>query len=420
MRLITNSKTVINCQVTLPLSKSIINRLLVIRYLSGDESSLEPLSESMDVVIMQNLLQVIAGKSGNSETITELDTGNAGTVMRFLTAVLSVSTGNWLISGTERMQQRPVKPLTDALHSLGAELSFQKVPGYPPVFITGNPDLAGGTVKLDAGISSQFISALMMIGPMLKGGLTIELQGNIISGSYIKMTQSLMQMTGIDLGFKKNRLIISEGKYKNFNFSELVEPDWSSAAFWYQVASFAPRVDILLRGLHRQSAQGDSVLPEIYANLGVSSIFTTEGLRLTKAGILVTKELNYNFTDCPDLAQPVIVTCAALGVKGRFSGLKSLRIKETDRIAAMQNELIKLGFGLNVDGDEILLDGSKPYDTTAKSPVTIHCYDDHRMAMSFAPLALLRGDIFLDDPEVVKKSYPGFWEDMKRVGIGLI
>lgn len=375
------------------------------------------LSDSSDTVVMQKLLWKISTISSDSEKITEINVGNAGTVMRFLTALLAVTPGKWLITGTERMQQRPVKPLTDALQKLGADMTFTNNPGFPPIMIQGNPHLKGGTVELNAGISSQFISALMMLGPVLKGGIQIELKGDIISASYIRMTQELMQKAGAHVKFGGNAVEIEEGKYNTVDFSAIVEPDWSAAAFWYQVAAFSPDARIFLSGLRSESVQGDSVLPSIYENLGVKSVFTEDGLLLTNSGHPTTGEFDFDFTDCPDLAQALIVSCAALEINGRFTGLKTLRVKETDRIAALKNELSKLGYEIDVVDDQIVLSGNAPVAEAKNTPVVVKCYDDHRMAMSFATLALLRDDICLDEPEVVKKSYPGFWTDMAMAGL---
>jgi 3-phosphoshikimate 1-carboxyvinyltransferase len=418
MHSVTHNQESIRCKVSLPLSKSIVNRLLVIHHLSGGRPISGLLSDSSDTVVMQQLLKEISHKRGESDTITEINVGNAGTVMRFLTAVLAITTGKWLITGTERMLQRPVKPLTDALQFMGADLSFGNISGFPPVHINGKP-LSGGFVHLNAAVSSQFISALMLIAPVLKGGLEIELDGDIISGSYIRMTRALMQKAGAEASFKGNLIKVKAGNYTHFGFSALLEPDWSAAAFWYQVAAFAPEARIVLTGLRKESVQGDSVLPSIYRHLGVDSVFMDDGLLITKSGLPAVKEFEYDFTECPDLAQAVIVTCAALGIKGRFAGIKTLRVKETDRIEALRNELAKLGYGVEVADDQIYLHGNQPVNQTGPSARLVNCYDDHRMAMSFAPLAMLRGDIALDDPEVVKKSYPGFWKDMALAGFEL-
>ncbi len=416
MRCITNLQNFIDCTVGLPLSKSILNRLLVIRYLSGAAALDVLLSESSDTQIMQDLLFKIGSENVNDEPGTEINVGNAGTVMRFLTAVLAITPGHWVITGSDRMQQRPIRPLSDALISLGADISFGNIPSYPPLIIKGNPLLNGGTVNLDAGISSQFISALMMLGPVLKDGLVIELQGDIISGSYIHMTCELMQKAGAIIDYAANKIQIKEGTYNPVDILALAEPDWSAAAFWFEVAAFASGAKILLKGLKEKSVQGDSILPEIYKNLGVNSVFTEDGLFLTRSEEPAVAEYNFDFTECPDLAQAVIVTCAAVGIKGCFSGLKTLRVKETDRIEALRNELTKLGYGVDVNNDQIMLSGTFFENRHRTNPVVVHCYDDHRMAMSFAPLALIRSEICLDDPDVVKKSYPTFWNDMAQAG----
>lgn len=419
MHCVTNNQNFVDCKITLPLSKSIVNRLLIINQLSGGSTIKGLVPDSADTVVMQHLLQEINAKNNSSDTVSEINVGNAGTVMRFLTALLAVTPGKWFITGTDRMQQRPVKPLTDALQSLGADLAFKNIPGYPPIQIIGNPQLKGGTVQLNAGISSQFISALMMLGPVLQGGIVLELQGDIISASYIRMTQGLMQKAGADVSFIGNTVKIKEQKYKEINYLRIVEPDWSAAAFWYQVAAFTPDARIILKGLRNQSVQGDSVLPAIYKNLGINSVFTDQGLLLTKGGQPSVREYNYDFTECPDLAQAVIVTCAALGIKGHFTGLKTLRVKETDRIDALRNELTKLGYGVDVVDDQIFLSGTIFLNKHDHSQVVVKCYDDHRMAMSFATLAILRDDICIEEPEVVKKSYPSFWHDMEQAGLVL-
>ena len=415
MRHISTHTTSISCAVDLPLSKSIVNRLLLIHHISGGEKISRLISDSSDTVAMQELLQKISNTDPASEHYTEINVGNAGTVMRFLTALLAITPGNWIITGIERMQQRPVKPLTDALLQLGADLSFAGREGYPPVVIRGNNSLQGGLVTLNAGISSQFISALMMLGPVLNGGIEIQLEGDIISASYIRMTAALMEKAGAKTQILGNRVIIAPKGYHKFEFTQLAEPDWSAAAFWYQVAAFAGSARIVLKGLSNRSVQGDSVLPSIYENLGITSTFTGEGVILTNSDHPQVSEFSYDFTECPDLAQAVIVTCAAKGIKGRFSGLKTLRVKETDRIEALKNELTKLGYPVNVTDDQIVLEG-RPDITITSDPVFIHCYDDHRMAMAFAPLALLRKDIVIDEPHVVRKSYPGFWKDLATAG----
>jgi 3-phosphoshikimate 1-carboxyvinyltransferase len=284
------------------------------------------------------------------------------------------------------------------------------------MLIHGNKDLKGGNIQLNAGISSQFISSLMMIGPCLKGGLSIELQGDIISGPYIEMTKALIGKCGATVLYQENELKIPEKDYGSIDFRTLTEPDWSAAAFWFEIVALSAGAKVLLVGLKEHSAQGDAVLPEIYKHLGVKSVFTDEGLMISNPGFPKVKLFDFDFSNCPDLAQAVIVTCAALGIKGRFTGLKTLRIKETDRIAALQVELTALGFTVEVIDDCISLDGSAPTNIGKQGFPVVKCYDDHRMAMSFAPLALIFDKIGFDEPEVVKKSYPGFWIDLLKVG----
>jgi 3-phosphoshikimate 1-carboxyvinyltransferase len=406
-----------SCHISLPYSKSIINRLLVINHLAGGAKVDVLDKEAEDIEVMQALLKKISDRNSDLESNCEINVGDAGTVMRFLLSVLAITPGNWFITGSDRMQNRPVKPLTDALLQLGAELSCFTKPGYPPVQIKGKSHLHGRKASLDASISSQFISALMLIGPMLSDGIEIELLGEITSGSYIKITESLMKKAGAEVHFTGNHIFINPGGYKKVQFYSLAEPDWSAAAFWFEIVALAPQMQILLKGLTETSVQGDAVLPLIFSKLGVNSVFTDEGLLILNSEGPHHHEFNYDFTDCPDLAQSVIVTCAALGIKGHFKGLKTLRIKETDRIDAIYKELTKLGYDVEVIDDQIVLQSNMLAEAVLQKPVLIHCYDDHRMAMSFAPLALIHGNIYLDDPDVVKKSYPGYWKDIAEAGV---
>ncbi|MFZ4547988.1 MAG: 3-phosphoshikimate 1-carboxyvinyltransferase [Bacteroidales bacterium] len=414
MHCITFPKKNISCQIVLPKSKSIINRMLVINYLSCGKAIPDLISEASDVLVMQDLLTQIS--YNNNETVTEINVGNAGTVMRFLLAVLAITPGKWLLTGSERMKKRPVKPLTDALQQLGASITFNKNDGFPPVYIIGNGNLEGGNIKLNAGISSQFISALMMIGPYLKGGLSVELQGDIISWPYIEMTRALMEKSSGTCKFNDKNLKIIEGSYIDIDLPSMLEPDWSAAAFWFEIVALAPEAEVLLLGLTQKSVQGDAVLPLIYEHLGVKSVFTDEGLVITKSAVPRVTEFDFDFTNCPDLAQAVIVTCAALGITGRFTGLKTLRIKETDRIAALHHELTKLDYHVEVVGDQIILNASIRKSFEKHEIPVINCYDDHRMAMSFAPLALLHTKICIGEPETVRKSYPEFWEHLVKAG----
>jgi 3-phosphoshikimate 1-carboxyvinyltransferase len=385
----------------------------MIRALSEKEFTINNLSQSDDSVLLQRLLFEIRSK-GPEKSYLELDTGNAGTAMRFLTSYLARLSGKWILTGTDRMKQRPIGILVDALKVLGAEIDYLGKLGYPPIMIKGKA-LAGGEIPVDAGTSSQFISSLMLIAPALPGGLRIKILGQAVSSPYIYMTLRLLNSFRIDAIQKRNTIIIPEAKIKGKEYT--VEADWSAAAFWYEAAVLADDVDLLLEGLQKESLQGDAVLAEIFQNFGIVSEFRGTGVRLTK-----TKKrpdgYYFNFSDYPDIAPAVITSCAALGIRGRFEGLKSLRIKETNRLHALRNEYIKLG---------LHLEPASPVDMIPKIEFTnphlqsgpdlkIGTYGDHRMAMTFAPLSLKFGSIKIENPDVVSKSYPGYWEHLTSLG----
>jgi 3-phosphoshikimate 1-carboxyvinyltransferase len=315
------------------------------------------------------------------------------------------------------MRDRPIGVLVDALTQLGAGIEYLSKPGYPPLLIKGRP-FGGGELEVDAGVSSQYISALMMIAPMLKGGLTVRFRNRPVSLPYIGMTLKLMKTFGIAAAMGKHSVTVPEGSYSGTDFE--VEPDWSSAAFWYEAAALAPGAHITLPGLMEKSLQGDSVLPGIFANFGLSTEFTREGVVIKRNG-RKAEGFFFDFTDHPDLAPAVITTCAALGIRGRFEGLNSLRIKETDRISALKAEYEKLGVVVEsaeisdmLQSIEIAPLKQKPSPKPA-NPL-FETYGDHRMAMTFAPLSLKLGPVRIVNPDVVTKSYPGFWEEMKKVG----
>jgi 3-phosphoshikimate 1-carboxyvinyltransferase len=397
----------------LPSSKSLSNRLLVIRALSKDKFRIKNLSEADDTLLLQNLLQEITNKR-SFQKIIELDTSNAGTAMRFLTAYLTLIPGKWILTGSDRMKQRPIGVLVEALRSLGAEIEYLGKLGYPPLMIKGKP-LNGGEIKVDAGISSQFISALLLIAPVLPGGLSIWLQGQTVSFPYINMTLRLLNYFGIETSTERNKIIIPEKNIKGKDF--IVEADWSAASFWYEAAALAEEVDLILEGLRKDSLQGDAILVDIFQNFGVMSEFLKNGVRLTK----VKKRLDgfyFDFTDYPDIAPAVITTCAALGVRGRFEGLKGLRLKESNRLKALENEFKKLGLNLDPDSPSVLLPMIEFSNPRFKSnnDLRIETYGDHRMAMTFAPLSVKLGSIKIEDPDVVSKSYPQFWENLSSLG----
>ena len=387
--------------ITLPASKSISNRLLIIQALCKEDFKIHNLSEAQDTQTLKRLLN-----SGEGE----LDAGAGGTTMRFLTAYLSAKKGTRILTGTERMKKRPISGLVDALKQLGAEIEYLEKDGYPPLKIQGKP-LSGGEVEVNSSISSQFISALLLIAPTLPNGLIIKLKGNIISKPYILMTLKIMEKFGVNGIWKENRITIKNSDYIPENIS--VEPDWSAASYWYAMAALAEDVDLKLTGLRKESIQGDAIAAQIFNLLGVQTDHLEEGVRLTKSRDMAM-EFAFDFMDCPDLAQTVIVVSSLLGISAIYTGLESLRIKETERVAALITELKKLG----VDIEE-LDKGSVKIKQGAEFPAilpAIRSYDDHRMAMSFAPVCLKLGEIKIADPEVVSKSYPGYWDELEKVG----
>ena len=384
----------------LPSSKSISNRLLLLNVLSGSGVVPENVSESDDTKVMRQALD------GNLEHV---DVGAAGTSMRFLTAYLALTEGIHTITGSERMKQRPITLLVDALRSLGAEIEYVEKEGYPPLRIKGG-NLTSGVIELDGSVSSQYISALLMIAPQIEGGLTMRLMGKINSRPYIAMTLELMSRFGAKYEWKDNQIVVSGGGY---TYSPIrVESDWSAASYWYAIASLTPGREYVLEGLERNSLQGDSAVVQIAAGLGVETVFTSSGI-IIKATGKTPENYIYDFSQQPDLAQTFVVLCCLLGVRFSFTGLESLKIKETDRITALITELRKVGYILMTnDTDTIEWNGDY---REKQSTAVISTYKDHRMAMAFAPAAFVVGDIMIDDPMVVTKSYPRYWDDLKMV-----
>jgi len=389
--------------IHIPSSKSISNRMLIIRSLAGSETPLENLSESDDTVLLSKALDT----EGDVK-----DVGHAGTAMRFLTAFLSTQPGQVTLTGSQRMKQRPIGPLVDALKQVGARINYLENEGYPPLRIEGGT-LTGGSIEIEAGISSQFFSALMMIGPVLEGGLTIELKGRVVSATYIEMTQALMNQCGAKVRFDGKKITVPQGSYTVQDFR--VESDWSGASYWFQVAALLPGSEITLPYLGVKSLQGDAVLVQIFDALGVYSTFTEKGLLLRSQKKKLPEYFEYDFTGCPDLVQTMAVTLCALKIPFRFTGTITLRVKETDRIAALQTELKRVGFVLTADsrGEWLEWDGSL---CDPESDPLIRTYHDHRMAMAFAPMAIPLGKIAIEDPGVVSKSYPGYWTDLGKAG----
>ncbi|SNS68447.1 3-phosphoshikimate 1-carboxyvinyltransferase [Belliella buryatensis] len=384
--------------IPLPSSKSESNRVLIIDALTEGENQISNLAEARDTQTMIRLLET------NPPVFDVLD---AGTTMRFLTAFATVTNQNKIMTGTARMCERPIGILVDALRELGGEIHYMNKEGYPPLAIHGFSNQKTNKIRIRGDVSSQYISALLMIAPILPEGLELELEGKVGSRTYIEMTLELMTQFGVTFTWDDNRIHVAPQKYQPTSFA--VESDWSGASYWFSLLACAEEGELLLRGLKQDSLQGDSKIVEIMGHLGVRSEFNDSGVKLTKQPVRGLK--SWDFTHCPDLAQTVAVTCAILGQKVEFSGLESLRIKETDRILALQQELAKFNAQL-VEGENEVFTLIPSVDIP--SEVQIHTYDDHRMAMAFMPL-MTKTQVIIEDPEVVNKSYPSFWKHVELV-----
>ena len=406
-----NAPKKLDTTIKLPASKSISNRALIIKALAGNGINLQNISDCDDTdVIIQALSQM-------PEVI---DIKAAGTAMRFMTAFLcATESGTHILTGTERMQHRPIKPLVDALRYIGADIEYVGEEGFPPLRIKGKK-LRGGPLEAVGNISSQYISALLLIGPVLEEGLEIRLLGDITSRPYIDLTLWVMREFGADADWTSADTITVAPKPYHRDTPYYIESDWSAASYWYEMIALTaqPDAQVKLEGLMDGSKQGDSSVRYIFSLLGVRTIFKSKvpgkptTVTVKKNGHRVTK-LKYDFTGQPDLTQTFIVCCCMMGIPFHFTGLKTLKIKETDRIEAMKNEMRKLGFVLyDHNGQELSWDGERCEEASSQA---IDTYDDHRIAMSFAPVAF-KHPVAINDPEVVSKSYPHFWNNLTEAG----
>ncbi|RNI29476.1 3-phosphoshikimate 1-carboxyvinyltransferase [Rufibacter immobilis] len=388
-------------EVTLPASKSEANRALIIRALSGKDYPIHNLSDANDTQLLNRLLSTPAGAEVSAE--------DAGTVMRFLTAYYAATGQKLVLTGTPRMCQRPIGVLVDALRQLGAQIEYLGQEGYPPLQMNGFEFSGSNQLTVRSDISSQYISALLMIGPLLPQGLELTLDGKISSEPYIRMTLAQMAFFGVQATFEGQQISVPRQEYVPKEYT--VESDWSAASYWYSITALAQEADLFLPALRQDSLQGDSVLPQLMAPFGVKTEFTPAGVRLTKQPVQEPLD-RIDFYACPDLAQTVAALAAGLGVEVEMTGLESLRIKETDRIAALQFELVKVGAELREIAPDVfkVFLAKKPED----SP-TIHTYEDHRMAMAFAPLAI-KQPLVIEEPKVVRKSYPRYWDELQKAG----
>lgn len=393
----------IEAKINLPSSKSIANRVLIINSLSSSPYPIQNLSESDDTQVLQAALH-------SNDSL--LNVGHAGTAMRFLAGFLSQVLGSWQLTGSDRMKQRPIGVLVEALRKLGAEIVYLEKDGFPPLQIEGKK-LCGAVLELDGSVSSQYISSLLMIAPTLQGGLTLRLQNKITSRSYIDMTLALMESYGVKSQWiSETEIVIKEQKYSARPFA--VESDWSAASYWYELLAMLPQGEIFLPNLQLKSLQGDCAIASWFECFGVQSYEQEGGVLLKKVEQIQPERLDLNFILTPDMAQTMAVLCVMKQVPFHFSGLETLKIKETNRIAALQNELTKFGASLHEPAHgELSWDGTFPF--AKKECPLILTYHDHRMALAFAPAALII-PMEIDDPMVITKSYPKYFDDLRSVG----
>lgn len=383
-------------------SKSESNRLLIIKALSEKEITIKNLSKANDSVLLKNLLE--------SENLVVWDAQDAGTSFRFLTSFLAIKKEHVVLSGTERMKQRPVKVLVDALNKIGAEILYLENEGFPPIYVKGKINQVKNKLDIPGDISSQYISSLLLIAPLLEKGIEINIEEPFYSRPYVNMTLNLMNSFGIKSEVKGNKISIKNQEFSSGSY--IVESDWSAASYWYSILSISDNINNLtLQGLKKKSNQGDSVISELMKSFGVNTQYKEDGIVLTKIK-LDTEEIELDFRDCPDLAQTILVVAAYHKIKLKVSGVESLKIKETDRLLAMKNELKKIGCDFYEEGNYWILEKRR---REIDDELSIDTYKDHRMAMAFAPLASKKS-IIINDPDVVVKSYPTYWEDLKKVG----
>ena len=395
-----HASQVVNGKLTITGSKSESNRLLVLKSLYP-QIDIRNLSNSDDSQLTQKGLK-------SQKNIVDIH--HAGTAMRFLTAYFAIQPGRQIVlTGSERMQERPIKILVEALNSLGADIAYEKEFGFPPLIIRGK-EIKKDQVSLPANISSQYISALMLIAPRLKNGLKIDLLGETTSVPYIKMTQSIMDQLGFETAFEKSQIIIKPtSKIEANNWT--VESDWSSASYFYSIMSMADSGEITLSSYFEESKQGDAALSEIYEKFGIKTTYSDGKITLSKVeGFKLPNYVILNLKNTPDLAQTIAVTCFGLHVDCELKGLHTLKIKETDRLTALKVELQKLGAEVKITNKSLVLTNL----AKIKQNICIDTYNDHRMAMAFAPLAL-KVPININNAEVVSKSYPDFWDDLRKI-----
>jgi len=414
-------------------SKSECNRALIIEALSQGKVKVQNMSDAADTAVLKDVLgeksEVGSRKSGVGKRKAEVgpvsdsglgtqdsrlvNIGPAGTAMRFLTAYFATQTvgdQEIILTGSERMKQRPIGILVNALRELGATIEYVENDGFPPIKIKSDFRQLTHKISIKGNISSQYITALLLVAARLPLGLRLEIEGELTSRPYVEMTLAMLRLAGLYYTWKDNAITVP---HQEFTPASLyIEPDWSAASYWYAIAALADDAELFLPGLTQYSLQGDSMITEIMANFGITSQFKEGGVYLQKEAKPLLRKI-FDMKECPDLAQTVIVVCAALGHEATFTGLETLKIKETDRVKALQNELGKMGVKLIEKGQVYKLDCSEKF---MPERIFINTYEDHRMAMAFAPLALLINEVEIEDAQVVEKSYPAFWNDLQSVG----
>lgn len=393
--------------INLPGSKSISNRILIIKALSGLDFLIQNLSDSDDT---KHLKEAI----GNYSTYSIINVGHAGTDMRFLTAFLSIKNGDYELTGSERLQQRPIKDLVDVLKTLGADIYYKNSKGFPPLQINGK-QLQGGAVEISGKISSQFITALLLVAPYFTKGLELTIKDELVSKPYVHMTIELMKEFGASVIWKDNKIIVEPLPYTYHKKEFIVESDWSAASYYYSMVALSKiGTQLSIKGLFENSLQADDVCSNIYKNFGVKTTFNDNEIVISKNSKANTSLLELDFIECPDITQTIVCSCIGLNVPFKFTGLQTLKVKETDRITALQNELQKIGCAIEITDTSIQWTATK---SEAIDNLSVATYNDHRMAMSFAPLCLLVDNVIVENAEVVSKSYPMFWEHLKSIGI---
>ncbi|MGQ0828573.1 MAG: 3-phosphoshikimate 1-carboxyvinyltransferase [Bacteroidota bacterium] len=398
--------------IELTASKSESNRALIIQALCLEKFEINNLAAAQDTQTLQRILTSVTNLPQSNHTH---DVGAAGTTMRFLTAFFSTKPGVHILTGSDRMKKRPIGILVNALRDLGATIEYMEEEGYPPLKITGK-QLKGGEVEIDGSVSSQFISALLLIAPEFQNGLVIKFKGEVTSRPYINMTLKMMEEFRVYGQWHENSISVSAQQYhkkSEADYAYTVEADWSSASYWYAAAALAKETDFIIKGLHNPSLQGDAIVADLFTFFGIKTTYADGEIHLTKSPVK-DEHFGFDFSDCPDLAQTVAVTVSALQIPAFFNGLHTLRIKETDRMTALKNELKKINVEVEILNDNSLKIIPNSELHAAASPIST--YEDHRMALSFAALAMKLHNIIIEHPDVVQKSYPDFWNDLKKAG----